>query len=646
MSSHRTASLTAARLALVGIVLALAGLLGCAAEPAKVSPETAKRVRELISEAIQVNQRAMDRVEQARHEPVVPPEAVALLRDAERLAGDDPTLLPELAQAFYYMKEIDTAIRLLRQVTDSGALAKGSMELRVVQEMLGRIHLDRGELREAEAFLTAAAEGLVELHERDPSLYYGCPYQALGKLYSETNRTDESIQAFYHAADLEFTAPGPQFEAAQAAVDGGDLDTAAAYLRRGLALSSAGFRWRQFSSWIVSVREARRKVRAGQPKTPPLLVVYYAAAIELRQWLYPASRPVLPHPPAAYGGEEGEDPDDDGDGSLADRRRRSARVEVVCRLLVEDFVENDFGVVSRVADVLLAIPPPELDIPDRDGLRALHGYVLLVRQAYDDAHEVFDALARSESGAAQAAVGLGHLAIVRQEYRRAEELLRPAVTKGDALWTGGGRAKAAAETGSFAWLHYRMAALGLAWAAANQNRNEQALAYYDRILTHTPDDTFALLGKGNSLSALLRLDEADAVLRRVLARDARNPFALAELGLVHYNRGDHQKAEDAFARALEQDDEKYTCPYEGLGLVYLRQGRTDEARRHFEKAIRIDPDIEYKKYNGLARIYIAEGRHDEARRLLLKSIENYPYDDEARRLLKTLPPAAEGPPAP
>ena len=48
----------------------------------------------------------------------------------------------------------------------------------------------------------------------------------------------------------------------------------------------------------------------------------------------------------------------------------------------------------------------------------------------------------------------------------------------------------------------------------------------------------------------------------------------------------------------------------------------------------INPEVEYLKYNGLAEIYLGEGRFDEAERLLQRSLENYPYDDAARLLMK------------
>lgn len=71
-------------------------------------------------------------------------------------------------------------------------------------------------------------------------------------------------------------------------------------------------------------------------------------------------------------------------------------------------------------------------------------------------------------------------------------------------------------------------------------------------------------------------------------------------------------------------------------MIYLRAGKLDRAKASFRKAIAINPNIEYRKFNGLARILIREGNHAKARELLRRSIKNYPFDDTARKLLRSI----------
>ena len=261
----------------------------------------------------------------------------------------------------------------------------------------------------------------------------------------------------------------------------------------------------------------------------------------------------------------------------------------------------------------------------------------LLQQDSESARAAFDGVLTEQPGEPGAMVGLGQLAVTAKDDARAEALLGPiaAVTAP----SGEGDPLALAYERSV----WRLAWMGLAWSRANQARHEAAIEAYDQPLELNPDDPLALLGKGNSLSGLQRLDEAKALFQRVLEGNPGNAYAMAELALIHYNRGEDAQAEQLFQQALEVDDSSYTCPHEGLGLIYLRRGETEQAKASFERAIRIGPDIEYKKYNGLARIMLDEGRRDEAVRLLRKSVANYPYDPEARELLAELGEPMEAP---
>ena len=267
-------------------------------------------------------------------------------------------------------------------------------------------------------------------------------------------------------------------------------------------------------------------------------------------------------------------------------------------------------------------------------LRVLQGFLHLLEKKYDQADELFKAAAQSREGAQGASVGQGHLALIRKEHAEARRLLAPAAAAGEARFRGLVNEQVAAKP--YRWMVFRMALIGLGWAAANTNQHNLAIKQFDRVLDRMEGDVFALIGKGNSLNALNRLDAAEAALERVLLLDPDNQYATAELALVKFNRGDDDAAEKLFKAALKHEGERYTCPHEGLGLIYLRAGKIDKARDSFKKAIKINPNIEFKKFNGLARIHIRDGKYNKARELLRKSMQNYPYDDEARKLLESI----------
>ena len=277
---------------------------------------------------------------------------------------------------------------------------------------------------------------------------------------------------------------------------------------------------------------------------------------------------------------------------------------------------------------------------------ALEGFVLLLLQRYDDAQQRFDSAQALAPDLPDAAVGLGHLAIVNRHYDSAEQQLGAVLRVVEQrLEQAGFPVGGAREIDTLRdprrfdneWL-YELAQLGLAWTAANQSQHARAIAHYEQVLLVRPAHLLARIGMANSLSGLQRLDEAQGLLEVLHEEFPTNPYVLAELALIHYNRSEDELAERRFREALEQDDGAYTCPHEGLGLVYLRRGETEQARGHFERAIEINPDVEYKKYNGLAKIHIENGELDKAAALLRKSIENYPYDPEARELLEGIAP--------
>lgn len=606
----------------------------------------------------------------------ISPEALKLLRQAEQLAGKDALHFPAIAKGYYWARSMEDAERLLDRALASDRLAVGSMALRVAQEYKGRVLLRRGKEERAEALLKQAAAGLEEANERDPSLYYGCPYQALGELYYARQQPTAAMRALQKAADLEQDNSRSQFGAARAAVEIGDLPSASRYFLRALALCEAPWQGKVYQAWVETLVLLRRKVRAGMSPYDPVEVRLHFAAHLVGQplvlWARQGAARLLGLSDARGQGRSLA-------GASMARRAEVATAAVVTELLsndaaltlgeaaggvvrrfmgeqaapaepgpdqresnvrlavgqaVEEFLDNEFSMAADVAGDLLALRGGQVPAAQRQTLLAVRGYTLLVNKAYTRAEKIFGQLDGSARARDFAGVGRGHLAIVRQDYASATRLLAPMVATGDAHLRDLGPG---AEVTPDFWLAYRMACLGMAWATANQNDNEAAMTHYQRILRHRPADLFALLGMGNALTAARQMDRAELLFRAVLARDPRNAFAHAEMGLLHYNRGDDAAALNAFSMALRQDKERYTCPYEGMGLVYLRQGKLKKAQRNFERAISIAPNIEYKKYNGLAKIHIREGNYAAARRLLRKSLKNYPHDPEARRLLASLP---------
>jgi tetratricopeptide (TPR) repeat protein len=441
-----------------------------------------------------------------------------------------------------------------------------------VQEYLGRVLWAQQDLEGARFHLTEATREYEAALPADVGAY-ACPYQALGALYTQSGMEREAARYFSQAAELEREYPDAQLMAAIHATIVGDAAAAQRFSARSVAVGGPSLA-ESYRARELPYRELMDTIHAQSHLTGALL--------EMQPPVHGLVWSALSH----FG------------------RGRYSTAEALAELgeQVEPRVEL---LVTRAFVALMK--------------RDTQGAVSLLERA--------DAL-QPDHGVQ---VGRGHLAIVARDYQAALALLRPVAD--DARWGWLSRSPARRI---YASTVRDLAHLGLGWVHANQGNHAGAIPEYDLVLAERPDDLLALLGKGNSLAGLRRFEEAEAVFGRVLALSPDNPYALSELGLIRYNRGEDREAEALFERALDAAPGGYTCPHEGLGLVYLRQGRREQARGSFEQAIALGPDFEYRKYNELARIYLEDGRIAEAEALLLKSIENYPWDDEAQGLLAAL----------
>ncbi len=263
---------------------------------------------------------------------------------------------------------------------------------------------------------------------------------------------------------------------------------------------------------------------------------------------------------------------------------------------------------------------------DRHHLLAVEGYAHLLMQQPVEAERCFQQAAELGGPSTASLAGLGHLALGRRDAVAAQRLLdEAALQRREQIING---------YTDLAYLDFErdMVLLGQAWLASNQGRHEQAVAHYELLLEGRPGHVLGLTGLGNSLTWLERYDRALQAYNTLLELDADNQYALAGLGIVALNQGEHERAERLLIEATQGPDPSYSCPHEGLGLLYLRTQRPQEARQAFEAAIELEPDHDFRKYNGLARLLIDDGDRDGAARLVAKSLQNQPANAEALQL--------------
>jgi tetratricopeptide (TPR) repeat protein len=155
----------------------------------------------------------------------------------------------------------------------------------------------------------------------------------------------------------------------------------------------------------------------------------------------------------------------------------------------------------------------------------------------------------------------------------------------------------------------RWGLLKLAGWARVFGMNEWSLALYEELQAEFPEDprvlsaiAFAYAQQGRNREALARFDRVAAI----------TPDAVE----AHFNRGyllqalnNHEKAIEAFNRTLAIDPDHDRALY-GLALSLISLKRLDEAVAPLEKNTRLQPMSPYGWYQ-LGRVQHDRGKHDK-----------------------------------
>jgi tetratricopeptide (TPR) repeat protein len=117
-------------------------------------------------------------------------------------------------------------------------------------------------------------------------------------------------------------------------------------------------------------------------------------------------------------------------------------------------------------------------------------------------------------------------------------------------------------------------------------RLEEAIRdYRAAIAAHDGDYPAALYALGVALDDAGRWREAEAAYRLALQRQPRYAEALFRLGLAALRRGDLERAELRFRRAVARAGRPFPAARNNLGVALARMGAVDEAAREFARAV-------------------------------------------------------------
>ncbi len=160
-----------------------------------------------------------------------------------------------------------------------------------------------------------------------------------------------------------------------------------------------------------------------------------------------------------------------------------------------------------------------------------------------------------------------------------------------------------------------------------QMQGKDNLFAFEKAAKFLPNDVNVLNNLGNALSDLNRLDEAEAIYRRVLHNNPLNAMALSNMGAALRCMGRLNEAEAICRRAL-QIKHDFVEAHNNLGNILEDQGRISEAEASYRRALEIRPN-QVDAHNNLGNLFLRLGQFFKAEACYRRALEIKPDCIEA-----------------
>ncbi|WED21344.1 type IV pilus biogenesis/stability protein PilW [Vibrio sp. JC009] len=128
-------------------------------------------------------------------------------------------------------------------------------------------------------------------------------------------------------------------------------------------------------------------------------------------------------------------------------------------------------------------------------------------------------------------------------------------------------------------------------------------------------------------------DLAGKAYRKALRKSPQNGDVLNNYGAFLCKRGQYQKADEYFNRAIEQPDYYLTShSYENAAMCALKSNDINKAEYYFKRSLDHEPG-RYKSLIRLSRLEAERGEHQQARDRLIRFHNKFGYKPESLGLL-------------
>jgi len=410
----------------------------------------------------------------------------------------------------------------------------------------------QGRTEEAEALLSEDYAQVRVYAERSPSTgYHACPHVALGQLYRSQGRDDQAATVLVEAAELEPFLAKNHYLAARQLYYNGDLETAADYITRALAIEDKDA-YLRLQTKITAWQAAQE---GGEQSLPPDGLLDAAMrAFDRMEW-----------PMAAQ---------------LVDRAiavEPSVRAETFrCFLLVAE---------GRFEDAEAAGGALQQRYPDAPGPKVVAAHVALAHRRTAQARELVGPFVQQQADT--------NFGLQRDSGDYDWLVYKMAMLAMAWAFTSEAEHDLAIEHFDAILLHEPdsiMALLGRGNCLNATGRLDDAEKHFRRVLALEPGNAHSLAELGLVQLNRGNVDNAVASFEAALETEPTGfTCPLEGMGLVYMLQGKDEQAAEMMESAIEANPETEYQKYNKLALIRIGQGDYAAARQLLERSIRNYP---------------------------------------------------------
>ena len=181
------------------------------------------------------------------------------------------------------------------------------------------------------------------------------------------------------------------------------------------------------------------------------------------------------------------------------------------------------------------------------------------------------------------------------------------------------------------------------WSRISLGDHEGAERALLKALELSPNDPQAESLLGWALMLQDKFDEALLIFQKVLVREPQNALARINVGYICLKKGIFGEAIEHLSRAIRLNNDPKATLYAHfyLGLVYLDRDMFEDAQTFFEKTLALGPNLIEAHYE-LGRAYWFNGQRDEAKRTWKAGLTANKFNPWGKRCAEVLRTVEEG----